>query len=72
MEKCVKCKINERRVIVTEGGVNYPFCEDCAFLLESAPTNNTATFSDKNPENWVMKNIQDAKERRANGIFLWK
>ena len=75
MERCVKCKSPANGAIITEGGVSYPFCNNCTKILETfdVPTNIMHTFlKHEDMMSQVEKNIFEARRARLNGEGTWK
>ena len=71
--KCKKCKCDaEGGCIITEAGDINRFCINCTEKLERLPTGNTVHhFLSEKEENWVAKNIREAKEKRDKGQSPW-
>ena len=66
IRKCRKCK-KRRKVshLVYGSGQNHYFCSKCSCNL-------LIIFDEEQKdENWVLKNIREAKERRDRGDSLW-
>jgi hypothetical protein len=75
MQKCAKCKADANGSIIVEGGVSYPFCNECSSLLETfpVPTNILHTFLTEDQRmSQEDKNIFEARKRRLKGKSLWK
>ncbi len=71
--KCAKCKTKDSTSsIYVEAGNAHVFCKQCSDILDDLPTNNVTHFVEQEKvENAILKNIKEAKERRARGESLW-
>ncbi len=72
--RCANCDKSPEsmQVNIIEGGVVYSLCKECEDDLESKPTASITAFLGSKTENWVMKNMREAKERREKGEGFWK
>ncbi len=71
-EICAKCKDDIRGgAIFVEGGDSFSFCKTCSHLLESSPTGSVRNFLTRaKVENWVSRNMREARKRREKGEKL--
>lgn len=74
MIECVKCKHPADGATITEGGINYPFCDTCTKILELFPRSTNIMHIFLNPDDKSSqenKNIYEARKRRTKGHLLW-
>jgi hypothetical protein len=67
--ECAKCK-SEATVNFVQEGTVYPVCETCLKIIESFPVNSNIAkefFKYEDSMTQVMKNIFEARKRRAQG-----
>ena len=61
--RCVSCnQFSEVGSLVTNGGAAYFLCDKCPI----------EPVQQEKLEGWFIKNIREAKERRASGQSMWR